>query len=101
MADRAKRILSCCQQSRAVMVYQYIPEGNAQSPNGFHLVACHPIGSDPVAVSDLATLVVNASLQLRPELVRRFCRARRSDDSAIEVRKRLANDCGNDDEGDQ
>ena len=72
----------------------YLPEGNAQAPDGFHLIACGLARTNPVAVHNLSTLLVEAVFELRAQLRCRFSNTGGADDLAVQIRKGFANDNG-------
>lgn len=69
-----------------------LPKCNAQAPNGFHLIACGLARTNPVAVHNLSTLLVEGVLELGAQLRCRFSDTGGADDLAVQIRKGLAND---------
>ena len=93
MAEKAKRML------RSIRHYdgrrqckRYIPKSNAQAPDSFHLIACGLVRTNPVAVHNLSTLLVESVFDLGAQLRCRFSDTGGADDLAIQIRKGLAND---------
>ena len=62
-----------------------LPQCNAQAPNGFHLIACGLAGTNPVAVHNLSTLLIEGVLELGAQLRCRVGNSRGADDAAIQI----------------
>ena len=78
-----------------------LPKCNAQTPNGFHLIACGLARTNPIAVHNLSTLLVEGVLELGVQLRCRFGNTGGADNSTIQIRKGLANDNSNNRQGDE
>lgn len=95
MAEKAKRMLrSVRHHDDRKQGKRDVPKCNAQTPDGFHLVASGLARTNPIAVHNLSTLLVKGVLELGAQLRCRFCDTGGADDLAIQIRKGLANnDC--------
>lgn len=93
MAEKAKRMLkSVSYYAGRRQCKRILPKCNAQAPDGFHLIACGLARTNPVAVYNSPTLLVERFLELRAQLRSRFSNTGGADGLAIQVRERLAND---------
>ena len=102
MAEKAKRMLEYirhCDSRRQGK--RDLPKGNAQAPDGFHLIACGLASINPVAVHNLSALFVESVLDLGAQLRCRFSNAGGADGLAIQVREWLSNDNSNNGQGDE
>lgn len=78
-----------------------LPESDTQAPNSFHLVTRSPACTDPVAVYDMSSIVLERLLELIVELCRGFGNTVRSNDLAVQVGEWSANNNGNDAKSDE
>lgn len=102
IAEKAKRMLrsvrhhDCGRQCK-----RDLPKCDTQAPDGFHFIACGLARTNPIAVHNLSTLLVERVLELRAQLRSRFSNAGGADGLAIQVRERLANDNSDNGHGDE
>ena len=88
IAEKAKRMLVRKSAKCCVVRFRIhsLPESNAETPDGLHLVASRLIGTDPVAVFHAdRPLVLNRALECSAKLVCRRSYTGRANDFAVEV----------------
>lgn len=88
IAEKAKRMLVLKSAKSCVVGFSihYLPESNAETPDGLHLVARCLISTDPVAVFHAdRPLVLNSALECSAKLVCGRSHAGRANDFAVEV----------------
>ena len=102
MAEKAKRMLDTVSRHDVQQESKLkLPKCNAQAPDGFHLIACGLACTNPIAVHNLPTLLVKGVLELGAQLRCRFGNTGGAHNSAIQIRKWLANHNGDNRQGDK
>ncbi len=86
MAEKAKRMLRYVSHHVGQRQCKMdLPKCNTQAPDSFHLIACGLARTNPVAVHNLSTLLVEGVLELGAQLRRRFSNTGGADDLAIQI----------------
>ena len=102
MAEKAKRMLNSVRHHHGRRESRMnLPKCNAQAPDGLHLIARGLARSDPVAIHNLSTLLVEGVLELGAQLRSRFGNAGGADNSAVQIRKWLPNHDSDNRQGDE
>lgn len=86
MAEKAKRILSSVSHHVGRQLCKMeLPKCNTQTPDGFHLIARGLARTNPVAVHNLSTLLVEGVLELGAQLRCRFSNTGSADGLAVQI----------------